>query len=531
MAITDSQKVDLLYKKVGFGVAKTDTSTYKSPSNESNASPFLTRGDTIWQQAVSVPTTIPVSNSSAVVLYQDALTSTIECVSDTTSHPQGSVYPTWLTNLQDWIPPLFGSTYQVKVYAANPGITNPQTAGTQLFADGSGNNDSWYFDYQSGILNFPDTNIPTALTSGKHIYIVGARYVGQKGLSTFPSLTIGNITISGNTITGNNNVTINGNITSSYFLGNVVGNIGGVQTLTTLTVTGNTTTGNILTNGLFYANGNPVLYTNYGNANVTAYLPTYRGNLYPGNITSTFYGNVYTDYIASNTANVISIASTSALGLPIGDTLARPTSPSAGLIRYNNEIGSIEVYNGASWVSLTNSVGSQDFFGDGVNTTYTLTSSTTTIGILVSINGTVQQPGLAYSVTGNQITFAEIPQTTDAIDIRFLATSTTPVFDTITIQPTSIAVTTANTIVDSFDISLIRSAKYVISSTTSTDAHMAEIGIVQFSGSTVLNAHSILNTGANTITYYANINGSTVNLLAQGTTSSAVRIQRTYFSI
>ena len=52
MAITDSQKVDLLYKKIGFGVAKTDTSAFKSPSNEANTSPILTRGDTIWQASI-----------------------------------------------------------------------------------------------------------------------------------------------------------------------------------------------------------------------------------------------------------------------------------------------------------------------------------------------------------------------------------------------------------------------------------------------------------------------------------------------
>ena len=216
MAISDSQKVDLLYKKVGFGVAKTDTSTYKSPSNEANASPILTRGDTIWQQSILLPATIPTSNSSVALIYSDALSCTIECIPDTTSHPVGGVYPTWLTNLQDWIPPSFGATYQVKVYAANAGVSNPQTAGVQLFADGSGNADSWYFDYQSGILNFLDTNIPTTLTSSKHIYIVGARYVGQKGLTNFPTgMTIGNISINGNTISGNVDMILNGNVTIS----------------------------------------------------------------------------------------------------------------------------------------------------------------------------------------------------------------------------------------------------------------------------------------------------------------------------
>ena len=213
MAITDSQKVDYLYKKIGAGVAKTDTSAFKSPSNEANASPILTRGDTIWQQSVQIPATKPGSNSSVVVLYQDSVSSTIEATLDTTV---SGTNRTWLTNLEDWIGPEFGATYQVRVYAAPAGNSAPQTYGTQLFSDGSGNADSWFFDYQAGILNFPDTNVPTALT-GKKIYIVGARYVGPKGLSSFPDgMTIGNIVIGDNTIT-NANLVVDGNL---YVTGN-----------------------------------------------------------------------------------------------------------------------------------------------------------------------------------------------------------------------------------------------------------------------------------------------------------------------
>ena len=36
MAISDSQKVDLLWKKVGFGKAKTDTNASKFAPNEAN---------------------------------------------------------------------------------------------------------------------------------------------------------------------------------------------------------------------------------------------------------------------------------------------------------------------------------------------------------------------------------------------------------------------------------------------------------------------------------------------------------------
>ena len=59
MAITDTQKVDYLFKKLGFAVTKTDTNSAKAAANESIASPLLLRGDKVWQQAGDIPATIP----------------------------------------------------------------------------------------------------------------------------------------------------------------------------------------------------------------------------------------------------------------------------------------------------------------------------------------------------------------------------------------------------------------------------------------------------------------------------------------
>ena len=54
-----------------------------------------------------------------------------------------------------------------------------------MFAVGSGNNDEWLFDYQSGVLNFIGTNLPNGVNfTGKSVYIAGARYIGSKGVGT-----------------------------------------------------------------------------------------------------------------------------------------------------------------------------------------------------------------------------------------------------------------------------------------------------------------------------------------------------------
>lgn len=174
MAISEQQKVDLLLKKISFGVTKTDTATIKSPSNESVASPLLIRGDLIWVKSGEIPQTPPLANSSVVQVYIGS--TSVECSPDTTS----TANRTWFTNFADWIPPEFGSNYQVRVWTAPAGTANPTTSGTRLYPDGSGNNDSWYFDYQAGVLNFPDTNIPASV-AGNRVFVEGYRYVGLKG--------------------------------------------------------------------------------------------------------------------------------------------------------------------------------------------------------------------------------------------------------------------------------------------------------------------------------------------------------------
>lgn len=181
MAISDSQKVDLLWKKVGFGKAKTDTNDNKKAPNEAITSDFVVKTDQIWSQSGSIPSVIPSANSSIVHVYADSISGTLECTEDTTATDNR----TWKTNSTNWISPGFGATYQLKVYAAGSGASNVQSSGTQLFETGSGNDDQWYFDYQSGVLHFLGTNLPTAIGTGTAnvIHVSGARYVGTTGIS------------------------------------------------------------------------------------------------------------------------------------------------------------------------------------------------------------------------------------------------------------------------------------------------------------------------------------------------------------
>jgi hypothetical protein len=177
MAISDSQKLDFLWKKLGYGFTKTETNSNKLAINESIASPLLLRGDNIWSQSGSIPSVQPGSSSSLVTVYP---TSTpLECTNDGSASPNR----TWLTGVTNWISPEFGATFIIKVYIHTSGdAANAASSGTQVLAAGSGNNDEWFFDYQSGVLNFNGINLPNGVNfSGKSVYIAGAVYNGRFG--------------------------------------------------------------------------------------------------------------------------------------------------------------------------------------------------------------------------------------------------------------------------------------------------------------------------------------------------------------
>lgn len=196
MAISDTQKLDFLWKKIGYGFAKTDVDSVKAAVNESIPSPLLLRGDTIWVDSDLIPSVKPTVSNALLEVYDDTGGGepTVECVADITASPNR----TWFTNVINWIPPEFGSTYQIKVYIDVAGATAPQTTGSQIFASGSGNNDEWFFDYSAGILNFIGTNLPAGI-SGKRIYITGAVYVGDFGVKG-QRAQFGNIVIENNDI-------------------------------------------------------------------------------------------------------------------------------------------------------------------------------------------------------------------------------------------------------------------------------------------------------------------------------------------
>jgi hypothetical protein len=186
MAISDTQKVDLLWKKVGFSKAKTDTNANKKAPNEAIVSDLIIKPNEVWSDIGNIPSVMPAANTTVIRIYTEL---------ETTEDGTATNNRTWKTGTTNWIPPKFGATYQLKVYVDTAGSGNPASNGTQLFETGSGNNDEWYFDYQSGTLNFIGSNLPSGVSDSKSIFVTGARYQGDTFATGIKDVTLYNATI------------------------------------------------------------------------------------------------------------------------------------------------------------------------------------------------------------------------------------------------------------------------------------------------------------------------------------------------
>jgi hypothetical protein len=281
--------------------------------------------------------------------------------------------------------------------------------------------------------------------------------------------------------------------------------------------------------------------------------------------------------------------------VPVGPTGARPSSifgagyDVAGMMRFNNTINNLEFYDGTNWQAAGSTftvISDRQFSGntaggfgnvDGTNTVFTIQSNATTSGTIVSINGVMQFPTLAYSVSGSTLTFTEPPAPGDVIDVRILTTTTTVssltngnganqfiaddngtsvwtgtsgnsteriLVDTggninvlagskITYDQTAKQVTNTNlTLLDSFGANTYTTAKYVISMKQGTGNVQAMESMVTTNG---LNAwvttYGIINTGNNMGTLAANVSGGTCSLWLvplSGTAISNVKVMTTY---
>ena len=259
----------------------------------------------------------------------------------------------------------------------------------------------------------------------------------------------------------------------------------------------------------------------------------------------------------------LNINTTDSILLPVGTNAQRPSSTGytdvAGMLRYSTTGGAIEWYNGSTWATASTSftvVVDNQFNGDGVSVAFTITQAATTASSIVSINGIVQIPTLAYSVSGTTLTFTEAPVAGDVIDVRLLTTTTTitnltsatgkaqiTVDDTTGVTFTSgvgamsvfnmplgggiasvdsgVSVATANTptTVDTIVNATYRTAKYIIQVTNGSNYQSAEALVIQNGTTATVTTYGVVQTGGNLGVLSATVSGS--NTLVQFTAANA----------
>ena len=166
----------------------------------------------------------------------------------------------------------------------------------------------------------------------------------------------------------------------------------------------------------------------------------------------------------------LAVYSTDSMLIPVGYNADRPSSAGytdvAGMIRFSLTSNTLEYYDGSAWIGTSvsyNIISSTQFSTssgnpagnvDGTNAVFTLPAEATTNGCIVSINGDVQLPTVAYSIGGvnnDTLTFTEAPALGDVIDVRTLITTSQVTsmesasgFNTISLTNSNVKITTGS---------------------------------------------------------------------------------------
>ena len=348
------------------------------------------------------------------LLYVDVFNNRIGINTAATTHTLTLVGDAKLSNLVVSNTAISAATDIIISPTGNINVSNVNIGNLQEPVANSDAATKFYVDSVSGNVNFDisDGANTETVVNGQTITFSSVANETTVIVSAVDTVTIG---LPNDVILGNS-------LTAAYVQGtvDVVGGNLVAGNVTISSVTGNIDMGNGQINNLGQPVGNTdavtKLYVDQAVGNVVGSL----GNITFSNTTiSTSFtpGNLTLQPTANST---VIIDTTSGLVIPVGNTAQQPSPAAQGTIRFNTDSGRVEVYDGVEWDTVAAGVTNQTLYGDNSTLVFTLDRETTAAAALVAFNGVIQLPGVAYTVTGNIITFAQPPAVADVIDIRFL---------------------------------------------------------------------------------------------------------------
>lgn len=233
--------------------------------------------------------------------------------------------------------------------------------------------------YGSEELTGGSINLTTGPANGGNSNVTGGSIILKTGLATNFS--------AGTTLTGGSITLTTGDADISQ--PSVANVVGGSLTLTTGNPNGGTETA--------------------GNITLTSFTPTNGGNLHLTG-TGTNHGQIGVGTTTPDASASVDITSTTRGFLPPRMTTAQRNaivSPATSLIIYNTDTNLLQLWNGATWVTIGQALFQQDIFDiTGPGNVFTLSFTPIPNSQVVYYNGLALAPGVTedYTISGNVVT-------------------------------------------------------------------------------------------------------------------------------
>jgi hypothetical protein len=339
-----------------------------------------------------------------------------------------------------------GNIYANNIFANISGNIDAAGSNTQIqFNDDDllGGSAGFTFDKTSNAVvangNITGSNFTTAGVVSATANVIGGNVLTGGLISATSTITSAANITGGNLLTGGL-ISATSTITSAA---NITG--GNILTGGLISATADITGGNILTGGLISSTGNAthsnlILTSGFIDGPASGRI-TINGSdidtdfaVDGDTLANVFYVDAGTGTVSfgssTQVTNVIAnFDTTTSIKAPVGNTAQRPATGVTGMIRFNTTNNNLELYDNTQWtavgVPVFTVIADEQFNGDGSTVSFTLATSQTTNSCIVSINGVVQIPTLAYSVSTTTLTFTEAPISGDVIDVREITTTTT----------------------------------------------------------------------------------------------------------